>query len=140
MNTKKSKKISKNAQISTNSGLHFKKCAISTKPEVKTKKKVFIPQNARITINSEVKPQNQTVFIAKCTKKQFLLTNSGMMPSILGVSSLELHSSSSESVNFFGAQFLLGGAQFSFEGEQTVIWGGAAPECPRGAGPALGAF
>ena len=41
------------------------------------------------------------------------------MRSILGVSGLELHSSSTESVNFFGAQFLLA---------QAVIWGSTAPE------------
>ena len=41
-----------------------------------------------------------------------------------------MHSSSPEPVNFFGAQSSLGGAQFSFEGAQAVIWGGTAPECP----------
>ena len=36
---------------------------------------------------------------------------------------LDLHSSSTEPVNFFGAQSSLGGAQ-------AVIWGGTAPVCP----------
>ena len=40
---------------------------------------------------------------------------------------LNLHSSSPKPVNFFGAQSLLGGAQFPFEGSQAVIWGGARP-------------
>ena len=43
---------------------------------------------------------------------------------------LDLHSSSSEPVNFFGAQSSLGGAQFLFGEAQAVIWGGTAPECP----------
>ena len=42
----------------------------------------------------------------------------------------DLHSSSPEPLNFFGAQSSLGGAQFSFGGAQAVIWGGTAPECP----------
>ena len=42
---------------------------------------------------------------------------------------LDLHSSSPEPVNFFGAQSSLGGAQFSFGGAQAVIWGGMAPVC-----------
>ena len=35
---------------------------------------------------------------------------------------IDLHSSSPEPINFFGAQSSLGGAQ-------AVIWGGTAPEC-----------
>ena len=68
------------------------------------------------------------VFIAKSAKKQFLLKNSRVTTSILRVPGLELHSSGTEPVTFFGAQFSLGSAQFSF--------GGTALEClPRGAGP-----
>ena len=36
----------------------------------------------------------------------------------LGVLGLDLHFSSPESVNFFGAQFWLGGAQFYFGGQR----------------------
>ena len=43
---------------------------------------------------------------------------------------LDLHSSSPDPVNFFGAQSSLGGAQFSFGRAQAVIWGGTAPACP----------
>ena len=43
---------------------------------------------------------------------------------------LDLRSRSSEPVNFFGAQFSLGRAQFSFGGAQAVSWGGTAPVCP----------
>ena len=75
-------------------------------------------------MNSGVKPPKQTVFITKSMKKSFLLTNSGVTSSILRVSGLELHSSSTEPVNFFGAQSLFGG------GAQPVILGGMAPQCP----------
>ena len=58
--------------------------------------------------------------------------NSEVITSILVVSCLELHSSSTEPAgNFFGtqsslgggAQFSFGGAQFSFGGARAVIWG-----------------
>ena len=58
------------------------------------------------------------VFNARSAKKQFLLTNSWMTTSIFVVSGLELHSSGTEPVNFFGAQFLLEGEQFSFGGHK----------------------
>ena len=48
----------------------------------------------------------------------------------LGVLGLDLHSSSPEPVNFFGAQSSLGGTQFSFGGEQAVILGGHGPGMP----------
>ena len=103
-------------------------------PEVKTKKKrkkkVFVPKYTQIFMNSGVNPQKQTVFIAKSTKKHFLFTNSEVITSILGVSGLELHSSSTEPVNFFGAQSSIGGAQFSLGGVQAVIWKSTSPECP----------
>ena len=79
-------------------------------------------------MNSGVKPQKQTVFIAKSMKKQFLLVNSGVITSILGVLGLELHPSSTEPVNFFATQSSLGGAQ-------AVIWGARLRNAPRGAGP-----
>ena len=44
--------------------------------------------------------------------------------------SLDLHSSSPEPVNFFGAQSSLGGAQFSFGAARAVISGSTAPVCP----------
>ena len=47
----------------------------------------------------------------KTTKKQFLLANSRTISTSLGVLGLDLHSSSHESVNFFGAQSSLGGAR-----------------------------
>ena len=84
--------------------------------ENQKKKKVFIPKYTWIFINSGVKPQKQTVFNAKRTKKQFLLTNSGVITSILGVSGLELLSSSTKHVNFFRAQ--------------AVFWGGYGPGTP----------
>ena len=58
--------------------------------------------------------QNLQIF-AKFAKKQFLLTNFGVITSILGVSGLELHSSDTEPVTFFGGTTRLGGT--------TLIWG-----------------
>ena len=49
------------------------------------------------------------VFITKSAKKQFLLTNFGVITSILGVSGLELHFCGNEPVTFFGSQSSLGG-------------------------------
>ena len=122
----------------------------STKSGVKTKKKrsssqrirevsqilVFITKNVQIFTNSEVKtrifmnfglkPQKQTVFIAKSMEKQFLLINFGVITSILGVSGLELHSSSTKPVDFFRAQSSLGGG-----GGTILIWGGTSSDLGR---------
>ena len=57
----------------------------------------------------------------KTTKKHFLLANSRTISTNLGVLGLDLHSSSPERVNFFGAQASLGRAR---------PW-----NAPRGAGP-----
>ena len=101
------------------------------------KKKIFDPKYTRIIINSGVSPQKQLVYMAKSTKKQFLLTKFRVITSILRVLGLDLHSSSTEPVNFFGAQFSLGRAQFSFVGGGTNSdlgeRGSGMP--PRGAGP-----
>ena len=78
-------------------------------------------------MNSGVKLQNIRIFIAKSAKKQFLLTNFGVIPSISGVSGLELHFSGTEPVTFFGAQTSLG-AQFLFGEVQAVIWGGTSSD------------
>ena len=59
-------------------------------------------------------------------QKQFLLTISRALSTILRVSGLDLHSSSPELINFFGAQTSLG-AQLLFGGAQAVIWEGTAP-------------
>ena len=88
---------------------------ICTNSWVKTEKKRSSSQkNARISTISRVEPQKKWVFIAKSAKKQFLLTNSGVLTSILRVSVLELHSSGIEPLTFFGGQSSLGRAQFSF--------------------------
>ena len=67
----------------------------------------------------------------KITKRHFLLANSRAVNTNLEVLGLDLHSTSPEPINFFGAQTSLGGAQFSFEGAQAVIWGSMASECPQ---------
>ena len=56
----------------------------------------------------------------------------------LGILGLDLHSNSPQPVNFFGAQSLLGGAQFSFGGHKQSF-GRARPwnAPPRGAGPGV---
>ena len=73
----------------------------------------------------------------KITKKQFLLANSRAISTNLGILGLDLHSSSPEPVNFFGAQSSLGGHSFRL-GEHKQSFGGARPQnAPRGAGPAL---
>ena len=124
-------------QFSKNSGL-LQNEQNSAKLRWRTKTKVFIPKYTQILMISWVQPHKQTIFIAKSTKKQFLLTNSHLINSILGVSGLELHSSRTEPVNFFEAQSSLREAQFSFWDAQAVIWGGgAALEFPLVA-PGLG--
>ena len=73
------------------------------------------------------------MFIATSTKRQFLLTNSGVRTSILGVSGLEFHSSSTEPVNFFGAQSSLGGHNSRLEGTNSDFGGhgpGLLPVAP----------
>ena len=65
--------------------------------------------------------KKKRIFLAKSAKEQFLLSNSGVITSILGVSGLKLHSSDTEPVTFFGTQLSLEGTQFSFGGAQVVI-------------------
>ena len=62
-------------------------------------------------------------------KNSSWLTNSRVITSILEVSGLELHSSGTEPVTFFGGQFSLGGAQFSFGGHKQWF-GGRGPRLP----------
>ena len=119
--------------------------SVDQKKKVKTKKKeVFI---SKISTNSDYRlniPANFHEFLSEDqTKKRSSFQNfyeirceSTKITKIravntnLGVSVLDLHSNSPESVNFFGAQSSLMGAQFSFGGAQAVIWGGTAPQCP----------
>ena len=75
-----------------------------------------------------LKPQKKGLYYKIC-KKQFLLTNSGVITSILGVSGLELHFSGTEPVTFSGTQFSLGGHN-SCLGAQAVIWWVKVPESP----------
>ena len=133
-------KIWQNLGQRPKNGLHLKNYAIFQKfwssPKMskirqnlrwRPKTKVFISKYTQILMNSWVQPHKQTIFIAKSTKKQFLLTNSGLINSILGVSGLELHSSRTEPVNFFEAQSSLREAQFSFWDAQARFGGEARP-------------
>ena len=103
---------------------------LSTNSKVKTKKKRLRP---KICSNfHEIRCES-----TKITKKQFLLTNSRAISTILRVLDLSLHSSSPEPVNFFGAQSSLGGTQLSFGGTSSHL-GGRPRNAPRGAGPENG--
>ena len=109
------------------------------------KKKVFISKNARFSTNSGFylkncanfhefcgEDQNKVKFYEfwsesiKTTKKQFLLTNSRAIISILEVSGLDLHFSTIESVSFFGTQSLLGGYNSCLGGHKQWF-GGTRP-------------
>ena len=116
-------------------GLYLKNARIFTISGLKTTKKVFISKTAQIFSNSGLKTKKR-VITAKFAKKLLLLTNSGVITSILGVSGLELHSGI-EPVAFFVAISSLEGAQFSFGGKSSDL-GDAQPRNappPRGAGP-----
>ena len=90
---------------------------------MKTKKRSSSPKFYEIRCES-----------TKTKKKQFLLANSKAISTILGVLGLDLHSSSPEPVNLFGAQSSLGAHKKSVGG----AWPRNAPGMPpRGAGPAL---
>ena len=65
----------------------------------------------------------------KICKKQFFLTNSGVITSILGVLGLELHCSGTESVTFFWAQSLLVGHNSCLGGTSSDMEG-TVPKCP----------
>ena len=84
----------------------------------------------QIFTNSGVKAEKKRVFIAKSAKKQFLLTNSGVITSTLGVSGLELHSSGTGPVTFFGTLS-------SLRGHNSRLGGHVPGMLPRGAGPAV---
>ena len=91
---------------------------ISTMSGVKTKKKKdFISKNTRISTISGMKLQKKGSLMQNL-QKTVLITNSWMTTSILGVSGLELLLSGTKPVNFFGAQSLLWGEQFSFGGHK----------------------
>ena len=106
-------------------GLYLELCADFHEFWGEEKKKVFISKNAQIFTNSGVKPQKKSLYYKIC-KKQFLLTNSGVITSILGVSGLELHFSGTEPVTFFWEQFSLGGHNSCLGGTSSDL-GGEGP-------------
>ena len=102
---------------------------ISTNSGVKTKKKGLHLKKCTNFHDFGVEPRKKGLYW-KSAKKQFLLTNSGVTTSILRVSGLELYSSSTEPVTFFGAKSSLGG------GHNSRLGGGTVPEClPRSSAP-----
>ena len=120
--------------------------------KLKNKKKVFstnISTNSgcrskflRFSSNSQVKTENKGLRFyeipcesTKITKRQFLLANSRAVYPNWVVLGLDLHSSTPETVNFFGSQSSLGGHNFHLGGHKQSF-GGARPwNAPRGAGP-----
>ena len=111
--TKKEKKVF-STNISTNSGCRLKIPAIFDEflSKVQKKKKKRSSTQKFYDIRCES---------TKVTKKQFLLVNFRALNNNLGVLDLDLHFSSPEPINFFGAQFSFGGHKQSFGG-------GTAPE------------
>ena len=90
----------------------------------KSEKKTFFSKNSGVKSKNKTKKNNQKKGLHReICEKRFLLTDSEVLTSILGVSSFELHSRGTEPVTFLGAQPSLEGAQFSFGGAQAVIWG-----------------
>ena len=128
------RELSKSLRWKPKKRLPLKKCAYFDKiwgKDNKEKRKVFILKYTGIFMDSGVKPLKQTVFIAKSTKKkQFLLTNSRVITSSLGASGLELHSSNTEPVTFFGVQSSLGERHNSRLGEHKQWFGGHGPGMP----------
>ena len=102
---------------------------------VNTKKKALHLKKMREFLRILGWNHKKRIFITKSAKKQFLLTNSGVITSILGVSDLELHFSGTELVTFFGVQSSLGGTVLVW-GAKAVILGARPWNAPRGVGPA----
>ena len=71
----------------------------------------------------------------KCHEIRCQSTKITKIPLANTILGLDLHSSSPEPVNFFGAQSSVGGAQFSFGVAQAIIWGARPGNAPRVAGP-----
>ena len=76
-----------------------------------------------------VKPQKKGSLLQNLQKKQFLLTNSGVITSILGDTGLELHFSGTEPATFFGAQSSLGGHSSCLGGTSSDL-GNPGPGMP----------
>ena len=117
LKTKKKKFF--NANISTNSGCRFKILALFHEFSSEDQKKRSSSQKSY-----EIRCES-----TKITKRQFLHTNSRVVnPNNLGVLDLDSHSSSPETVNFFGAQSSLGGGGHNFRlGEHKQSFGEAQP-------------
>ena len=109
--TKKKKNLHhKNTRMSTNSGLHRKNCVNFYEIWGENQKKRLSSQKLR-------EFPRILVFFFKNVR---IFTNSEVISSILGVSGLELNSSSTEPVKFFGVQS-------SAWGEGTIlVWGSSS--------------
>ena len=114
--------ISKNTRSFTNSGHHRKRRASFYGSVVKTKKKRSSSHNkCEISWILGWSHKNQR-FFCNIYEKTVFCHNSGVITSISGVSGLELHSSSIESVNSSGHIPRLGGTSSDL--------GGTTSKCP----------
>ena len=87
------------------------------------------------------KKSNKKGLHRRICKKRFLLTNSGVMISILRVSCLKLlHSRGTEPVTFFEHNPRLGGTILVWRGTSSDLGGARPQNAPRGAGPGLKGF
>ena len=80
------------------------------------------------------KKKKEKAFYAKSAKKQFLLTNFGVITSNLGVSGLELLQVAPSLILYLGHNPRFRGTILVW-GAQAVIWGARPRNAPRGAGP-----
>ena len=106
-------------------GLHLKICADFHEFWGEDKKKTLHLQKCANFHEFRDETTKKRFFITKSAKKQFLLTNFGVIINILGVSGIELHSSGTDPITFLGAQSSLGGI--------ILVWG--HKQCFGGAQP-----
>ena len=100
----------------------------------KNQKKLFISKKCANFHELRGETTKKRGLYYKICKKQFLLTNSGVLTCISGVSGLELHFSGTKPVTFFGHNPRLGGTILVW-GTFATIWRSTVPESPRGVGP-----
>ena len=94
---------------------------------MKTKKKLFISKNARIFTNFGVKPQKKGSLLQNLQKKQFLLTNFGVI-TIRESQASNCTSVAPSLLLSLKSNPCLGGIVLVWWA-QAVIWGSMAPEC-----------
>ena len=109
-------------------GLHLELCADFREFWGKDKKKLFISKKCANFHELRGETTKKRVFITK-SAKNFLITNSGVITCIVGVSALELQFSGTSLLLSLGHNPRLGGTILVW-GVYAVIWGSTVPECP----------